>query len=72
MKQHNGVALEMQALPDAIHSHQKDQVIVRGWSEFTSTALIMQLLNKNRQDRYPAYFYVFISIHRRMRFWWKC
>ena len=37
MKQHNGVALEMQALPDAIHSHQKDQVIVRAGQEFTST-----------------------------------
>ena len=37
MKQHNGVALEMQALPDAIHSHQKDQVIVKAGQEFTST-----------------------------------
>ena len=27
----------MQVLPDAIHSHQKDQVIVRAGQEFTST-----------------------------------
>lgn len=37
MKQHNGVALEMQALPDAIHSHQKDQVIVRLVRSFSTT-----------------------------------
>ena len=29
----------MQALPDAIHSHQKDQVIVRAGQEFTSTTI---------------------------------
>lgn len=37
MKQHNGIALEMQALPDAIHSNYKDQVLVRAGQEFTST-----------------------------------
>ena len=29
MVQHNGIALEAQALPDAIHSDLKDQVILK-------------------------------------------
>ena len=36
----------MQALPDAIHSHQKDQVIDRGIVSLLAQLLIMQLLNK--------------------------
>lgn len=36
MLQHNGVALEAQALPDAIHSDFKDQVILKAGQSFTS------------------------------------
>ena len=36
MIQHNGVALEAQALPDAIHSDFKDQVILKAGQTFTS------------------------------------
>lgn len=39
MRQHNGVALEMQYLPDAIHSGFKDQVILKAGQVFTSTSL---------------------------------
>ena len=36
MVQHNGIALEAQALPDAIHSDVKDQVILKAGQTFTS------------------------------------
>ena len=36
MIQHNGIALEAQALPDAIHSDLKDQVILKAGQTFTS------------------------------------
>ena len=36
MIQHNGIALEAQALPDAIHSDLKDQVILKAGETFTS------------------------------------
>ena len=36
MMQHNGIALEAQALPDAIHSDLKDQVILKAGETFTS------------------------------------
>ncbi len=36
MVQHNGIALEAQALPDAIHSDLKDQVILKAGQTFTS------------------------------------
>ena len=36
MVQHNGIALEAQALPDAIHSNLKDQVILKAGQTFTS------------------------------------
>lgn len=39
MIQHNGLALEAQALPDAIHSDLKDQVILKAGSLFTSTTV---------------------------------
>lgn len=39
MIQHNGVALEMQYLPDAIHSELKNQVILRAGQIFTSTTV---------------------------------
>jgi len=39
MIQHNGIALEAQALPDAIHSDLKDQVILKAGSLFTSTTV---------------------------------
>ena len=37
LKTQDNTANGMQVLPDAIHSHQKDQVIVRAGQEFTST-----------------------------------
>ena len=39
MIQHNGIALEAQALPDAIHSDLKDQVILKAGRLFTSTTV---------------------------------
>lgn len=39
MIQHNGLALEAQALPDAIHSDLKDQVILKAGDIFTSTTV---------------------------------
>ena len=36
MVQHNGIALEAQALPDAIHSDLKDKVILKAGQTFTS------------------------------------
>ena len=36
MIQHNGIALEAQVLPDAIHSDLKDQVILKAGQTFTS------------------------------------
>ena len=39
MIQHNGIAMEAQALPDAIHSDLKDQVILKAGSLFTSTTV---------------------------------
>ncbi len=36
MLQHNGIALEAQALPDAIHSDLRDQVILKAGQTFTS------------------------------------
>ncbi|MDU4338952.1 MAG: galactose mutarotase, partial [Streptococcus mitis] len=36
MLQHNGIALEAQALPDAIHSDLRDQVILKAGQIFTS------------------------------------
>ena len=36
MIQHNGLALEAQALPDAIHSSQQSDVILRAGQIFTS------------------------------------
>lgn len=36
MVQHNGIALEAQALPDAIHTELKDQVILKAGQTFTS------------------------------------
>ncbi|MDU6292889.1 MAG: galactose mutarotase, partial [Streptococcus mitis] len=36
MVQHNGIALEAQALPDAIHSDLKDQVVLKAGQTFTS------------------------------------
>ena len=35
--QHNGFALETQALPDAIHRENREEVILRAGQEFTST-----------------------------------
>ena len=37
LKTQDNTSNGMQVLPDAIHSHQKDQVIVRAGQEFTST-----------------------------------
>ena len=37
LKTQDNTSNGMQVLPDAIHSHQKDQVIVRASQEFTST-----------------------------------
>lgn len=39
MIQHNGLALESQVLPDAIHSDQRDQVILKAGQVFTSTTV---------------------------------
>ena len=39
MIQHNGIALESQVLPDAIHSDLKDQVILKAGCLFTSTTV---------------------------------
>ena len=39
MIQHNGLALEAQALPDAIHSDLKHQVILKVGHIFTSTTV---------------------------------
>ena len=36
MIQHNGLALEAQALPDAIHSSQQSDVILKAGQIFTS------------------------------------
>lgn len=39
MIQHNGLALETQALPDAIHSDLKADVILKAGEVFTSTTI---------------------------------
>lgn len=39
MKQHNGLALETQALPDAIHSNQKESVILKANQIFKSQTI---------------------------------
>lgn len=39
MRQHNGIALETQALPDAIHSSQKAEVILASDQTFTSKTI---------------------------------
>ena len=53
MVQHNGIALEAQALPDAIHSDFKDQVILKAGQTFTSKTRYELVVNK-KKSWFPA------------------
>ena len=49
MVQHNGLALEFQTVPDAIHSDQAEKVILRAGQVFTSKTSY-HAIAKNKEE----------------------